>query len=129
MSWQSNREILSNSYSGCRRLLFQNHHFLCDTSRNHLRRIHIMYFVISKETFVAIRTLVAIFFSWYFHKVKIIKFKGQPATVNPTVNRNVSLNEYLLKNRKHFIWHAIMSLSFEGQTEMTRLLFKSIICC
>ena len=50
-----------------------------------------MYFLILKETFVAIPTLIAN----SFDKVKIIKFKGQLSTVNVKVNCNVSLNNYL----------------------------------
>ena len=54
-----------------------------------------MYLLISKEAFVTSLTSVAICFSLCFDKVKIIKLKDQPPTVNPTVNRNVSQNNYL----------------------------------
>ena len=82
------------------------------TSKRHLGRIHIIYFLILKETFVTILTSVANFFSWCFDKVKVIKFKGQSSTVNPTVNRSAFLNNYLKKKQKYFILRAITSLSF-----------------
>ena len=54
-----------------------------------------MYFLILKETFLTILTLIANVFSWCFDKVKIIKFKSQTSAVNPTVNHNFSLNSCL----------------------------------
>ena len=58
---------------------------LCHTSKRHLGKIHIMYFLILKENFVTILNLVGDFSSWCFDKVKIVKFKGQPPMVNSTV--------------------------------------------
>ena len=84
---------------------------LSHASKRHLGRIHIICFLVLKETFVTILTLVANFFSWCFDQLKTIKFKDQPSTINPTVIRNPSLNKYLQKMQKQSTWHAIISLS------------------
>ena len=51
---------------------------LCHISKKHSEKIHIMYFLISKEIFVNVLTLVANFLSWRFDKVKIINWKVDP---------------------------------------------------
>ena len=58
---------------------------LCHTSKRHLRKIHIMYFLVLKENFVTILNLVGNVSSSCFKKVKIVKFKGQLPMVTSTV--------------------------------------------
>ena len=55
---------------------FINIIIFCHTSKNHLGKIHKMYFINFKEIFVTVLTLVANYLSWRFDKVKTIKFKG-----------------------------------------------------
>ena len=68
---------------------------LCHTSKEHLERTHIMHFLVLNEIFVTILTIVVNFLSFCLEKFKIIKFKGLPSMVNPTINHNISLNNYL----------------------------------
>ena len=68
---------------------------LCHTSKEHLERIHILHFLVLNEIFVTILTIVVNFLSCCFEKFKIIKFKGLLSMVNPTINHNISSNNYL----------------------------------
>ena len=76
LSWYPNSETLSNSNSGCWRLLFQSHHYLMSYFKKALGKNTYNVFSVLKEILVTSFTLFANFLSWRFGKVKIVKFKG-----------------------------------------------------
>ena len=79
VKWSScdpDSKTLSNSNSGCGRLLFSSHHYLRPYFKRVVGKNTYNVFSILKETFVMVLTLIVNFLSWYFDKVKIVKCRG-----------------------------------------------------
>ena len=85
--------------------------FLCYTSKRHLGRIHIMYFLISKEAFVTSLALVAIFLVDALANWRSSNWKVNHQRLTPLLTVNFRKTIICRKNRN--TWHAIISLGFK----------------
>ena len=76
LPWYPNSKTLSNSNSGCGRLLFSSHHYLRPYFKGAFGKDTYNVFSVLKEIFVMVLTLFDNFLSRHFDKVKIVKCRG-----------------------------------------------------